>query len=111
MPASQEQQLVETVAVPQHYQPATARERRAQAIKRLQLGAGGIAAMLLIVGLANIIMDRARENADVAEAVPKAAQSEKAKASDPLADIGLMPSPDPSPEPEPSLVPTEPVLP
>jgi hypothetical protein len=107
MPAPQEQQLVETVAVPQHYQPATARERRAQAIKRLQVGAGGIAAMLLIVGLANIIMDRARQNADVADAVPEAVQSEKPKGSDPLADIGLMPSPDP----QPSLVPTEPVLP
>jgi hypothetical protein len=111
MPALQDQPLVETVAVPQHYQPATARERRAQAIKRLQVGAGGIAAMLLIVGLANIIMDRARQNADVADAVPKAVQSEKAPAIDPLADIGLMPSPDPSPDSQPSHVPTEPVLP
>jgi hypothetical protein len=107
MPAPHEQQLVETVAVPQHYQPATARERRVQAIKRLQVGAGGIAAMLLIVGLANIIMDRARQNVDVAEAMPKQSPPTKVKGSDPLADIGLMPSPDPAP----SLKPDEPVLP
>jgi hypothetical protein len=107
MPATQQQQLVETVAVPQHYQPATARERRAQAIKRLQVGVGGIAAMLLIVGLANIIMDRARQNIDVADAVPKQEQPAKPKGGDPLAEIGLMPSPDPVP----SLAPEEPVLP
>lgn len=93
---------METVAVPQHYQPATARERRTQAIKRLQVGAGGIAAMLLIVGLANIIMDRARQNVDVAEAVPEQTEAGAAKGSDPLADIGLMPSPDPSPSAAPA---------
>lgn len=112
MPAPYEQQLVETVAVPQHYQPATARERRAQAIKRLQVGAGGIATMLLIVGLANIIMDRARQNVDVSEAVPEQVQPAKSSGSDPLADIGLMPSPNPAPNPTPSLtVPVEPIVP
>jgi hypothetical protein len=101
MPAKHEQQLVETVVVPQHYQPATARERRAQAIKRLQIGAGGIAAMLLIVGLANVIMDRARLNEDVVESAPANVAHTPTKGSDPLADIGLVPSPDP----EPSLAP------
>jgi hypothetical protein len=96
MPVAHEPQLVETVAVPQHYQPATARERRAQAIHRLQVGAGGIAVMLLIVGLANIIMDRARLFEDGARTVQAGATPAATKASDPLADIGLVPSPDPT---------------
>jgi len=99
MPATQEQQLVETVVVPQHFQPATERELRVQAIKRLQVGAGGIAVMLLIVGLANIIMDRARQNEAVNETMPVSSAPAPAKASDPLADIGLVPSPDPEPSP------------
>ncbi|MEP6869829.1 MAG: hypothetical protein ABJA20_15080, partial [Novosphingobium sp.] len=46
---------------PQHFIPPTTRELRAQAVHRLQIGLLGLAAMLLIVGLANIIMDRARQ--------------------------------------------------
>jgi len=99
MPGLQEPQLVEQVAFPQHYQPATERERRAQAISRLQVGLGGIAAMLLIVGLANIIMDRARLNEDAAVTTRAGASPAATKGSDPLADIGLVPSPDPTVRP------------
>ena len=108
MPASNDPQLMETVAVPQHYQPATVRERRVQAIKRLQVGAGGIAVMLLIVGLANIIMDRARQNEIVAESGPASLDAASEKASDPLADIGLVPSSDPDPAKSPSKAPQQP---
>jgi hypothetical protein len=87
--------LVQPVATPQHYVPATARELRAQAVYRLQIGLFGLAAMLLLVGLANIIMDRARL-ADDAEP-PSVEFSESAKStSDPLADIGVVPAADPS---------------
>ncbi len=96
MPVANEPQLVDSVAFPQHYEPATARERRAQAINRLQVGLGGIAVMLLIVGLANIIMDRARLIDDGAAAVQAGASPAATKGSDPLADIGLVPSPDPT---------------
>lgn len=96
MPVANEPQLVESVAFPQHYQPATARERRAQAINRLQFGLAGIAVMLLIVGLANIIMDRARLTEAGAAPVEAGAASADNAASDPLADIGLVPSPDPT---------------
>lgn len=83
-----------------HFVPPTARERRAQAVHRLQVGLFGLAGMLLLVGLANIIMDRARVNED-APAASSAASATAAKldpatageqsASDPLADIGVIP--------------------
>lgn len=90
----------------QHYLPPNARELRAQAVNRLQVGLFGLAAMLLLIGLANIIMDRARL-ADSLAGVPGTAASASAeKTSDPLADIGAVPSPDTatsaSPRPEPA---------
>ena len=47
---------------PQHFVPPTARELRAQAVQRLQAGLFGLAAIVLLVGLANIINDRARQS-------------------------------------------------
>lgn len=92
MPAFQDQRLVPEVASPQHYVPATARELRAQSVHRLQIGLFGLAAMLLIVGLANIIMDRAR----LGDATVSASHDTSATAAnDPLADIGVVPSPGP----------------
>jgi hypothetical protein len=97
MPVFPDPQLVEQVASPQHYQPATARERRAQAIYRLQVGLIGLAAMLLIVGLANIIMERAmRGDAPADASIQSGAAASSSAGSDPLADIGLVPSPEPS---------------
>ena len=76
--------LVQPVATPPQNVPSLARVLRAQAVHRLQIGLFGLAAMLLLVGLANIIMDRARL-ADDANASPDAAASVGAKAaSDPL---------------------------
>lgn len=59
----------------------------------MQLGLFGLATMLLLVGLANIIMDRARL-AERASPEPVAAQTGSAAKADPLADIGVIPSPD-----------------
>ena len=98
MPTVQDQKLVQQVAAPQHYVPATARELRAQAVHRLQIGMFGLAAMLLIVGLANIIMDRARLGDSAAS--PQDAAVATTAASDPLADIGVVPAPDPSASPK-----------
>lgn len=88
---------------PQHFVPPSARELRAQAVQRLQAGLFGIAAILLVVGLANIINDRARL-ADQANNAPGAQRSEQVGStpSDPLADIGVVPSAVPS-EPVSSL--------
>ena len=83
-----------------HFVPPTLRERRAQAVHRMQVGLFGLAGMLLLVGLANIIMDRALLGDDATAASSAAAasaakvSSEGAAASpanDPLADIGVVP--------------------
>ena len=66
---------------------------RAQATQRLQVGLSGIAAMILLVGLANIIQDRARvtEEAAVPDAAPTTAPVEAPPQRDPLADAGVVP--------------------
>ncbi len=90
---------------------------RSQAMQRLQIGLLGLAAMILLVGLATIIRDRAQQSEDLA--VPEAAPTTAVPAaahkagSDPLADVGVVPdlpsSPTPAPAPvtgdEPTLVP------
>lgn len=95
MAAFKRPELVQPVTTPQHFTPPTARERRAEAVQRMQVGLFGLAAMLLLVALANIIMDRAR----LADAAAGAASSAHIVGpgssinSDPLADIGVIPSP------------------
>ena len=83
-----------------HFVPPTLRERRAQAVHRMQVGLFGLAGMLLLVGLANIIMDRALISDDATAASSAAAVSAAkvlpegavaSPANDPLADIGVVP--------------------
>ena len=74
----------------------TPRELRAQAVHRLQVGLFGLAGMLLLVSLANVIMDRAKEvkGASVAgspAALASASASATPAASDPLVDMGVAP--------------------
>lgn len=88
-------------------QPAaapTAREMRVQSMHRLQMGLFGLCAMLLLVGLANIIMDRARlaEQDDPGIETVEPTATAKA-ANDPLADIGVVPAADPSIAPSPGM--------
>lgn len=67
---------------------------RSQSMQRLQIGLFGLAAMVLLVGLANIILTNAQENQArvVPEAAPTvAAEQEAAAGSDPLADAGVVP--------------------
>ncbi|MEY4239751.1 MAG: hypothetical protein RL339_2352 [Pseudomonadota bacterium] len=79
--------------VPQHFVPPSARELRAQAVQRLQAGLFGLAAIVLLVGLANIINDRARL-ADTSASV-SAAPAKADDRGDPLADIGVVPAASP----------------
>jgi hypothetical protein len=82
---------------------------RSQAMQRLQIGLLGLAAMILLVGLATIIRDRAQQSEDLA--VPEAASTTavstdaRSSGSDPLADVGVVPdlpsSPTPAPTPAP----------
>lgn len=77
----------------------TARDVRLQSIQRLQVGLFGLCTMLMIVGLANIIMERAKLTAEpdpIADVVAVDSQPKK-PATDPLADIGVVPSADPTP--------------
>ncbi len=74
------------------YIPPSTRELRAQAVHRLQVGMFGLAGMLLLVSLANVIMDRAKylDDTSVNVAEPMASASETA-AKDPLVDMGVAP--------------------
>src|SRR5436190_6028430 len=67
---------------------------RSQSIQRLQVGLFGLAAMVLLVVLANIIMTNAEQNQ--ATVVPQAASTVAAQptaqaVTDPLADAGVVP--------------------
>lgn len=66
---------------------------KAERLQRLQIGGFGILAMVLLIGLADIVITRAQEteaNA-VPEAAPTAVASETSAPSDPLADAGVVP--------------------
>jgi len=67
---------------------------RAEAVKRLQFGVLGLAAVLMMIGLAKVVMDRA--NQTDATAVPEAIEQVTAgpptkQGKDPLADAGVVP--------------------
>ena len=67
---------------------------RSQSIQRLQVGLFGLAAMVLLVVLANIIMTNAEQNQAtvVPEAAPTvAAHKDDGSVRDPLADAGVVP--------------------
>ncbi len=70
------------------------RELRAQAVHRLQIGLFGLAGMLLIVSLANVIMDRAKQVERTTTSTPAISASPSASpstANDPLVDMGVAP--------------------
>ena len=66
---------------------------RAQALQRLQVGVSLLLGIVLIVGLANVIEDRANqsEEAAVPQAAATVAPSPSTTANDPLADAGVVP--------------------
>jgi len=80
--------------VTQEPPPAPLAGSRSQAIQRLQVGLFGLAAMVLLVALANILRNNADQNEAtvVPEAAPTvAAQREAGAVTDPLADAGVVP--------------------
>lgn len=67
---------------------------RAQAMQRLQVGGSLLLGIILIVGLANVIEERAKQSDEAV--VPEAAATiaatpSNAPANDPLADAGVVP--------------------
>jgi hypothetical protein len=74
--------------------PASSSGKHAQAVQRLQVGIFGLLAMGLLVLLANVIMDRAKETE--ATSVPEASATTAPETgigpvSDPLVDAGVVP--------------------
>lgn len=84
--------VLEPLAAPQHFAPPSARALRAQAVQRLQAGLFGLAAIVLMVGLANIINDRARMAEANGGSLSASASNAEAVQADPLADAGVVPS-------------------
>ena len=78
------------------FEAPSPRQMRAQAVQRLQVGLFGLALMLLLVGLANIIMEHARQADSAAGSAQHALVAATSGNSDPLADIGVIPSADPA---------------
>jgi hypothetical protein len=85
--------------------PVTSLARsRAETVQRLQVGLSGLAAMILLVSLANIILDQANEAeqgavGDDPAALAQDAEPAPATAKDPLADAGVVPDIPASPTP------------
>ncbi|WP_086616993.1 hypothetical protein [Erythrobacter tepidarius] len=83
-------------------EPPLSAERQ-EAIQRLQIGVFGIAAMVLLVGLASIIGSQAdvTEEAAVPDAAPTTEPSPTPSQANPLADAGVVPdiAAEPSPSP------------
>ena len=100
-------------------QPESARElsnvplggTRAQAMHRLQIGIAGVVGIVLLVGLASLVEDRAQQTE--ATAVPQAASTAEpenpATQADPLIDAGVVPDLPASPTPSASAA--APILP
>lgn len=87
---------------------------RAEATQRLQVGLSGIAAMVLLVGLASIIGNQAEQTEleAVPDAAPTTEPTEAPPQRDPLADAGVVPDipaePTPSPSPSEGATPAPP---
>ena len=66
---------------------------RAEALRRLQMGGVGVVAVLLLIGLASIIKDRAAqtETTSVAGAAATSAPATVPATADPLAEAGMVP--------------------
>lgn len=92
---------VDLLAEPEAVSPAG--QSRQESIQRLQVGVFGIAAMLLLVGLASIIGSQAdmTQEAAVPEAAPTTEPTATPTQANPLADAGVVPdiAADPSPTP------------
>jgi len=81
---------------------------RSQSMQRLQVGLVGLATMILLVALANVINANRKQNEAlvVPEAAPTVAAQADKPVSDPLADAGVLPAP--AVEAEPSASPPPP---
>lgn len=75
--------------------PAPLAGTRSEAVRRLQIGLSGLAAMVLMVALASVVLDRAQQT-DATTVPEAAATTEPVEATptpkgDPLAEAGVVP--------------------
>lgn len=84
---------IQPASAPHLSLPPGGRDLRAQAVHRLQIGLFGLAAMLLLVSLANVIQDRVltSDRSAVATQVNASPSASASPASDPLVDLGVAP--------------------
>jgi hypothetical protein len=70
--------------------PQTQPPPPSDSVRRLQVGVGGVVAVLLLVGLAEIIGNRSADNSAAATAADPSAKQE-VKAEQPLVELGVQP--------------------
>lgn len=77
---------------------------RSEVMRRLQMGLVGVVAVLLLIGLASIVKDRAvqTESTAVEGAAPTTAPSSAPTTADPLAEAGVVPDIPTSPSDQPA---------
>ena len=78
-----------------------AETRRLEGLQRVQIGLTGLAGVVLLVGLANIVIDKARKD-DAALPPPvvptlSTAPTNVVSPKDPLAELGVQPAPEQAP--------------
>ena len=86
--------------------PPSGEENRRESLRRIQLGVGGLAGVLLLVGLTNVLVDNIRKDNVMSGlgstsdgSMPSNAMVTPAPAlvpTEPLADLGVTPAPDAS---------------
>jgi hypothetical protein len=69
-------------------------------VRRLQVGVGGVVAVLLLVGLAEIIGDRTADSSAAAPVAANPAAQEEVKAEQPLVELGVQPDTDAPEQPQ-----------
>ena len=82
--------------------------RRERTVQRLQIGITGIVMMILLVGLASIIQNRAAETdaTTVPAAAPTTEPKQAAPQNDPLVEAGVVPDLPAEPSATPNAAPT-----
>ena len=74
--------------------------RTGDTVRRLQVGVGGVVAVLLLVGLAEIIGNRTADRTSEKAAVSDPAAKEEVKADQPLVELGVQPDTEAPEEPK-----------
>lgn len=83
--------------------------RRQEGLQRVQVGLTGLAGIVLLVGLANIVIDKARmDDAALPPPVVPTLTSNAVSPKDPLAELGVQPAPEQAPivpdlQPDPNI--------